>query len=147
VLLDVPRYDFNWQIQYRLAEYIDAPAGSTLRGFATYDNSTDNPANPDPNARVKWGEQTDEEMMLGYFEYYVPSMAATAKRASLAEMALRDGGLVFNGLDKNRDGRLTIEESPTAQQFKDADGDADGRVTREEFRIYLRKQRERSQSQ
>ena len=143
VLLDVPRYDFNWQIQYRLAEYIDAPAGSTLRGFASYDNSTNNPANPDPNAQVKWGEQTDDEMMLGYFEYYVPSIVATAKRPSLAEMALRDGGMVFNGLDKNRDGKLTIEESPTAQQFKDADADADGSVTREEFRVYLQKRMER----
>ena len=143
LLLNVPRYDFNWQIQYRLAEYIDAPAGSTLRGFASYDNSTNNPANPDPNARVKWGEQTDDEMMLGYFEYYVPSIPATAKRPSLTEMALRDGGLVFNGLDKNRDGKLTIEESPTAQQFKDADADADGTVTREEFRAYLQKRTEK----
>ena len=122
---------------------IDAPAGSTLRGFASYDNSTNNPANPDPNAQVKWGEQTDDEMMLGYFEYYVPSIPATAKRPSLREIALRDGGMVFNGLDKNRDGKLTIEESPTAQQFKDADADADAIVSREEFRIYLQKQREK----
>jgi peroxiredoxin len=145
VLLDVPRYDFNWQIQYRLAEYIDAPAGSTLRGFASYDNSTNNPANPDPKAQVKWGEQTDDEMMLGYFEYYVPSIPATAKRPSLREIALRDGGMVFNGLDKNRDGKLTMDESPTEQQFKDADANADGSVTREEFRVYWQKRREKEE--
>jgi len=136
----VPRYDFNWQLQYRLAEYVDAPAGSTLRGYATFDNSTNNPANPDPTARVKWGEQTDDEMMLGYFEYYVPGIPASTKKVSLIEMAARDGGLIFNGLDKNRDGKLTPNESPTPQQFKDADADADGFVTREEFRVYWQKQ-------
>src|SRR4029453_5841819 len=64
LLLEVPRYDFNWQLQYRFANDVDAPAGSTLRGTAWYDNSPNNPANPDPAARVKWGEQTDDEMML-----------------------------------------------------------------------------------
>ena len=140
LVLDVPRYDFNWQLQYRLKEYIDAPAGSTLRGVAWYDNSTNNPANPDPAARVKWGEQTDDEMMLGYFEFYVPSIEPSAKQPSLIEMALRDGGLVFNGLDKNHDGKLTIDESPTPQQFRDADANSDGVVMREEFHVYWQKQ-------
>ena len=140
LLLDVPRYDFNWQIQYRLKEYIDAPAGSTLRGVAWYDNSTNNPANPDPAARVKWGEQTDDEMMLGYFEYYVPSIEPTIRQPSLIELALRDGGLVFNGLDKNREGKITIGESPTPQQFRDADANSDGSVTREEFRAFWQRQ-------
>ena len=101
VLLDVPRYDFNWQLQYRLAEAIDAPVGSQLRGYAVYDNSTKNPSNPDPDARVKWGEQTDDEMMLGYFEYYVPSLQPGQKESSLLMAAARDGGAVFAFLDKN----------------------------------------------
>lgn len=139
LLLEVPRYDFNWQIQYRLKEDLFIPAGSVLRGTAWYDNSDGNPANPDPTARVKWGEQTYEEMMLGYFEYYVPAVPA-GERASLLEIALRDGGVVFNNLDKNRDGVITIEESPTPGQFKQADGDGDGKVTREEFKEFWRKQ-------
>jgi hypothetical protein len=140
ILLDVPRYDFNWQLQYRLAAPVDAPAGSTLLGFARYDNSPGNPANPDPAARVKWGEQTDDEMMLGYFEYFVPSIPATHRQPSLIEMALRDGGAVFNRLDRNHDGVLTVEESPTRRQFETADADGDGTVTREEFRAYWQAQ-------
>jgi thiol-disulfide isomerase/thioredoxin/mono/diheme cytochrome c family protein len=140
LLLEVPRYDFNWQLQYRLAEYIDAPAGSMLLGAAWYDNSANNPANPDPNQRVKWGEQTDDEMMLGYFEYYVPGVEPGTKKPSLIEMALRDGGLVFNGLDQNGDGKITIDESPSARQFREADADSDGSVTREEFRVFWQQQ-------
>jgi hypothetical protein len=141
-LLDVPRYDFNWQLQYRLAEPVDAPAGSTLLGAAWYDNSAGNPANPDPKQRVKWGEQTDEEMMLGYFEYYVPAMEGSKGGASIVEAAARDGSAIFVFLDKNKDGTITADEAPAAQH-KEADGDGDGRVTREEFRAYWRKQQER----
>jgi thiol-disulfide isomerase/thioredoxin len=143
LLLDVPRYDFNWQLQYKLREYISAPAGSTLRGTAIFDNSANNPANPDPNARVKWGEQTDDEMMLGYFEYIVPSLAP-GEKTSIVEAALRDGGLIFNGLDKNKDGRITRNESPTEAQFNAADANADGQVDREEFATFWRKQRAKS---
>jgi peroxiredoxin len=141
LLLEVPRYDFNWQLQYCLADFVNAPAGSSLLGTAWYDNSTNNPANPDPERRVRWGEQTDDEMMLGYFEYYVPSMIATNKQTSIADLAWRDGGLVFNGLDKNHDGVITIDESPSAEQFREADADHDGRVTREEFKGFWQRQR------
>jgi len=143
LLLDVPRYDFNWQLQYRLAEFLDAPAGSTLLGTAWYDNSTNNPANPDPTQRVKWGPQTDDEMMLGYLEYYLPNVQATAKKTSIAELVMRDGGFVFSGLDKNQDGIITRDESPSAQQFQTADANGDGSVTREEFRSYWQQRNKR----
>jgi len=71
-LLDVPRYDFNWQLSYRLAQPLQVPSGSRLRATAWFDNSDGNPANPDPSREVRWGEQTFEEMMLGYVEYYFP---------------------------------------------------------------------------
>ncbi|HTI69085.1 MAG TPA: redoxin domain-containing protein [Candidatus Limnocylindria bacterium] len=69
VLLDVPRYDFNWQFQYRLKEPKRIPAGTRLVCRATYDNSSLNPANPDPNATVHVGENTTDEMFIGYFNY------------------------------------------------------------------------------
>jgi peroxiredoxin len=69
VLLDVPRYDFNWQLNYRFREPIDVPAGAVVRATGTFDNSADNPANPDPAARVHFGEQTFDEMMIGYVEW------------------------------------------------------------------------------
>lgn len=67
-LLDVPHYDFNWQNWYFLAEPLRMPRGTELRCTAHFDNSTDNPSNPDPSATVTWGEQTWEEMMVGMFE-------------------------------------------------------------------------------
>ncbi|HEY2784710.1 MAG TPA: redoxin domain-containing protein [Fimbriiglobus sp.] len=69
-LLNVPKYDFNWQVQYELAEPVTIPAGGRVECFATYDNSTGNPFNPDPAKRVRWGNQTYEEMMIGFVEYY-----------------------------------------------------------------------------
>lgn len=143
-LLEVPHYDFNWQLQYRLAEPVDAPTGSRLLGTAWYDNSANNPANPDPTREVRWGEQTDDEMMLGYFEYYVPSMVPDGKQVSMAEMIMRDGGFIFIGLDKNRDDRITIDESPDKAAFRQADANNDGEVTRDEFKVYWQRRNART---
>lgn len=71
-LLDVPRYDFNWQLGYRLAEPLAVSGGSRLRVVAAFDNSTGNAANPDAGRVVKWGDQTYDEMLIGYLEYYFP---------------------------------------------------------------------------
>ena len=66
-MLRVPKYDFNWQLSYKLAEPKFMPKGSTLKVTMHYDNSTGNRFNPDPTATVRWGDQTWEEMMLGYY--------------------------------------------------------------------------------
>ncbi len=71
-LLDVPQYDFNWQLSYRYAEPPTLPMGSQIRATGWFDNSAKNPANPDPTKTVRWGPQTYDEMLLGYVEYYVP---------------------------------------------------------------------------
>jgi peroxiredoxin len=70
VLLNVPRYDFNWQISYALAKPRELSAGSRIECTAWFDNSPGNPSNPDPKARVRWGNQTWEEMMIGFVEYF-----------------------------------------------------------------------------
>ena len=67
-LLNVPRYDFNWQVAYTLAKPVRVPAGSLLTCTAVFDNSSGNPANPDPTKAVRWGQQTWEEMMIGFVE-------------------------------------------------------------------------------
>jgi mono/diheme cytochrome c family protein len=72
VLLDVPHYDFNWQIRYEFKQPLLIPRGSRVKVTATYDNSTGNKANPDPTKLVHWGQQTYEEMMIGYIEYFTP---------------------------------------------------------------------------
>jgi mono/diheme cytochrome c family protein len=71
-LLDIPRYDFNWQLRYDAKQPRLIPRGSTLKVTALFDNSTNNKANPDPTRRVKWGNQTVDEMMIGYLEYFTP---------------------------------------------------------------------------
>ena len=68
VLLNVPKYDFSWQNTYVLTEPKFLPKGTTIRGEAHYNNSPSNLANPDPTQTVRWGEQTWEEMMIGYYD-------------------------------------------------------------------------------
>lgn len=69
VLLHVPDYDFNWQHTYEFKEPVLAPEGSRLRVTFWWDNSADNPSNPDPTAEVHWGLPTHEEMAQGYMSY------------------------------------------------------------------------------
>jgi len=81
VVLRVPKYNFNWQLSYKLAEPKFLPKGSTLKVTMHYDNSAANRYNPDPTATVRWGEQTWEEMMLGYYgTIELPGSTATRTR-------------------------------------------------------------------
>jgi hypothetical protein len=73
VILDVPRYDFNWQTYYLFANPLEVPAGAKITSMAWYDNSASNKHNPNPNVDVKWGDQTWEEMQYTGFLYSVPS--------------------------------------------------------------------------
>ena len=68
-LLWVPRYNFNWQTFFRFAEPVKAPKGSKLHCVAHFDNSAKNPSNPDPTKPVTWGDQTWEEMMIGWLDF------------------------------------------------------------------------------
>ena len=68
VLLSVPAYDFAWQSVYRLAEPRHIPKGTRIDCLAHFDNSSKNPSNPDPSRKVVWGDQTFEEMMIGYID-------------------------------------------------------------------------------
>lgn len=72
ILLRV-NYHFHWQLSYRLAEPRLLKAGTKLRAIAWYDNSKNNPHNPDPNRTVTWGDQTSDEMMVGFFDVAVPA--------------------------------------------------------------------------
>jgi hypothetical protein len=66
-------YDFYWQLSYRLAQPRVLPAGTKLQAIATYDNSRHNRHNPDPDTAVSWGDQTYNEMMVGFFDVAVPA--------------------------------------------------------------------------
>jgi hypothetical protein len=66
-------YDFYWQLSYKLAEPRLLKAGTELQAVAWYDNSRKNPHNPDPESPVQWGDQTYNEMMVGFFDVAVPA--------------------------------------------------------------------------
>jgi hypothetical protein len=82
VLLNVPRYDFNWQLGYKPAEAVHLPKGTRVECVAHFDNSPNNKHNPDPAKEVRWGDQTFEEMMIGFFDY-TPDKSVTKIQASV----------------------------------------------------------------
>jgi hypothetical protein len=83
LLLSVPNYDFNWQTTYELAQPKRLPAGTRIVHTTTWDNSAQNPANPDPDREVPWGEQSWDEMLFGAirWRYATPADGADAELA------------------------------------------------------------------
>ena len=83
MLLSVPHYDFNWQTEYYLTEPKQLAAGTWILCTGGFDNSKMNPANPDPAKRVKWGEQSFEEMFVGFMNVAnTPKSEATKEESS-----------------------------------------------------------------
>ncbi len=72
-LLRVPKYDFVWQLDYKLAKPLVVPPGTRIVAAGTFDNSPNNPNNPDPKATVGFGEQSWEEMMIGFYDVVMPA--------------------------------------------------------------------------
>ena len=70
-ILSVPKYDFGWQTNYTFQTPMQVAKGSRMECTAYFDNSTNNKFNPDPTKDVLWGDQTWEEMMIGWMDYSV----------------------------------------------------------------------------
>ena len=136
VLLDVPRYDFNWQLNYILKNPMEVKPGDQLKYTAWYDNSAENPNNPDPNRRVGWGAQTYDEMHLGYLEFIVPGeKPGEGSASSLGRGGAVDGIIVrtFRRLDRDQDGFVTAAEARGLwNSISRADANSDGRLSLEE---------------
>ena len=79
ILLSVPRYDFSWQTYYILKDPIAVPKGTRIECVAHFDNSTNNKYNPDPAKAVRWGDQTWEEMMIGWMSFVYDSPPPATK--------------------------------------------------------------------
>jgi len=136
-LLDVPAYDFNWQTSYHLAVPKDLPEGAKIHCVGHYDNSKQNLNNPDPTARVTWGDQTWDEMFIGYFDVAYPIEAGNkppfsfprGNRGPTPEMLMAR-------FDKNNNGTIEAEELPIFLRFRFAKIDADGDkvITEEELK-------------
>jgi len=79
-VLDIPHYDFNWQLSYDFKQPRRIPKGSRLRITGVFDNSEANRSNPDPSKPVKWGMQSFDEMLIGYMEVFSPLRGAPQPR-------------------------------------------------------------------
>ncbi|SFH53397.1 redoxin domain-containing protein [Planctomicrobium piriforme] len=145
VLLKVPHYDFNWQTRYTLVEAITLPAGTVIRCNAAFDNSPRNLANPDPSATVRWGDQSWEEMLLGYMDIMYPAGPGrlAGARAGLGLPPGLDAASILKHVDKNSDGKVSREEAKAAPlldtHFERVDQNKDGFVTDTELKEALAK--------
>lgn len=140
-LIDIPHYDFNWQTAYRLAEPKRLAAGTRIHVVAHYDNSENNLSNPDPTKTVRWGDQTWEEMLIGYFDFAVPINAGGSepspelpplgKGETSAARALQ----IVKQFDKDKDGVVQRSEVPEAlhKLFDRLDHDGNGKLTEDEL--------------
>jgi peroxiredoxin len=141
-LLSVPRWDFNWQNVYRFQEPLKLPKGAKLHAVAHWDNSANNPLNPDPKKAARFGLQTWEEMMVG-FVAYVWERPETA--AELAKNPPSQADLFFDRFDVNGDDFITPDEIPERMKvFLLASGiKLPEKLSREEFRKVYEEMRKR----
>jgi hypothetical protein len=136
LLLSVPAYDFNWQRGYDFVEPKAVPAGSRLIHRTVYDNSAQNPANPDPQRTVTWGLQSWDEMLYGAFSY---AWAEETSDAPIHDQRLSQIAQWFGFMDRDMDGKLVWSELPDSmkkrlvQGFKMVDSNGDGGLDLREF--------------
>ena len=118
MLISLPKYDFNWQRDYDPVKPILVKAGSKLVATWVYDNSSHNPANPDPKRNVTWGEQTPDEMMYFRINYRWADETVTHLRNDLQDKLFQS--MMIGALDDNIDGKVEPSElkGPMGQMMK-----------------------------
>jgi hypothetical protein len=137
VVLNMPKYDFNWQREYIYKDLIDLPAGTKLVADYWYDNSDNNPANPDPSKEIVWGDQSFEEMLFTGVQFRWVDETSDHRRDDL-QKKLQDSQL-FTMVDDDLSGKLEIAEikspmlEPLKPHFADMDADKDGGLSPAEF--------------
>jgi peroxiredoxin len=137
LLLSVPRYDFNWQRDYIFDKPLDVPAGSKIIHTTSYDNSPQNPANPDPAKRVTFGEQSWEEMLYGGIRFRWRDETVDHLVNDPTGMRIQQ---LFGYLDRNRNDGLEAAELPgmlqrlAGPQLAQLDSNSDGRLSITELR-------------
>ncbi|GAA4457337.1 redoxin domain-containing protein [Novipirellula rosea] len=153
-LLDVPNYDFNWQHNYVLSEPLPLSNVNQLSFTAVFDNSADNPTNPDPSEFVTWGDQTWQEMAVTFVAVAKP-LGPQANRRETADDPAKQKRLheqqktneqeatqfaerYIKRFDSDDDGVLTKHELPDSVRmfsFRSFDHDGDGQISHEEIRV------------
>jgi hypothetical protein len=153
VLLNLPKYDFGYQREYIFQDLIAVPAGSVVVADYLYDNSTNNPANPDANATIHWGDQSFEEMLFTAIRFRWADETPDHKMDA-AQQGL-EASQFFGAVDDSMDGKLQLDElkGPELKPFHDnfalADSDHDGGLSPQEFQAavnYMRAQAQRQRT-
>jgi len=163
IILDVPRYDFNWQHTYELESPIPLNSMQKLNVMVSFDNSSNNPFNPNPNEYVLWGDQTWEEMAVAFLEVAKPlkevqepkNSVSSSKQNSLEASPARTpdedpkavafADKLLQKYDRNRDNQLSKEEAPQIirdYSFSKLDSNGNGIVTRDEIMTAARNRRD-----
>jgi peroxiredoxin len=154
ILLDVPNYQFAWQLTYELSSFKHLPKGTVMHCTAHFDNSDNNPNNPDPKSMVRWGDQTWEEMMIGFYDIAVALSPSDIQNHNLPnfnpgadEIAQR----ILERFDKNHDGKVSQKELPLSNMrlklmFMAMDKDKNGEITREEIANAIRERMKSGES-
>ena len=132
ILLNVPEYDFNWQHIYQFSEPVPLADVGSITAEIVFDNSAANPFNPDPEKYVTWGDQTWEEMAIGFFDISVPrkrdndqllgesdqpTEAEQEKLEAKVDKVVND---FFERFDADKDGLILRPELPLAIQGRRA---------------------------
>jgi peroxiredoxin len=131
-LLRVPSYDFNWQHTYQFSKPLEIEAVEQLSFVASFDNSTNNPFNPNPGEWVTWGDQTWEEMAVAFFEVSEPRNKSV--ESTVVPKTELNG--IADSLEKSRETKI---EKYIARVLKELDSNQDGRIVRSETEIVLRR--------
>lgn len=149
LLLDVPRYDFNWQHVYELAQPVPLTDVERLEFIARFDNSADNPVNPDPAQYVYWGDQTWEEMAVAFFEVARPRQTSSqgvprrdVDRSPSPEELHAAVERFQQRFDADGDGVVGEAEVPLSVKrfgFRTLDENGDGRLDRAELEAAFRR--------
>ncbi|MEP5763349.1 MAG: redoxin domain-containing protein [Halieaceae bacterium] len=107
LILSVPNYDFNWQRTYAFVEPKAVPAGTRIVHTTIYDNSPNNPGNPDPDRTVPWGLQSHDEMLYGSVSFsWINESTADPMHSNMTA----DTAQWMGFMDKNMDGRVQRDE-------------------------------------
>jgi mono/diheme cytochrome c family protein len=140
--LSVPRYDFKWQLRYDLAEPLLLAPGDMVTATGRFDNSSANAANPAPDELVRFGPNTDDEMMIGYIEYVLLEEDFAVPAGEPLAVVIDDRiGTQLLELDEEKDGVLS--RTQVAKRWYDAfdrlDRNGDGRVDASELPLLNRR--------
>ena len=137
MILSLPKYDFNWQRAYEFKDPIKVPAGAKLIARYTYDNSTQNAANPDPSKKIVWGDQSFEEMLYTAISYRWSDETSADQKGEYQD--LLNAGRLFGMLDDNIDESIQKDEirgragRRLAGNFDRLDRNGDGALSWQEY--------------